>query len=391
MRRFSSQFLFTNNGPILRRGVITVQDDGTISDVVDTGGGLREGQSIEFHNGIIIPGFVNCHCHLELSHLKGAMPPGKGLGSFISELKTARSSSPENIIHAVESEDNSMYRGGISVCADICNTTDTIEAKKNSRIKYINLMEVFGIEPSRAAKRIDEVKDLANSFEKAGLENYIVPHSSYSVSLPLFRRIREISGRNKVTSIHFMEAKGEKELLNRHDGELIEFYRKSGLLQGEPDTAANHAEVVLNEVTRSGNLILVHNTFTDEITIEKVESRKNLFWCLCPNSNLYIEQALPPLKLLMEKDCSIVIGTDSLASNTRLSIHEELKTLQLNFPEIPLQTLVEWSSLNGAKALCVEKEYGSIEPGKKPGLLLIENADLHNLKLTAESSVVRLV
>jgi cytosine/adenosine deaminase-related metal-dependent hydrolase len=171
----------------------------------------------------------------------------------------------------------------------------------------------------------------------------------------------------------------------------MEFYRKSGLLQVQPETAATHAEVILNEVTPSGNLILVHNTFTDEITIEKVKNRGKLFWCLCPNSNMYIEQALPPVRMLMEKDCNIVIGTDSLASNTRISILEELKTLQLNFPEIPLQTLVEWSSLNGAKALCQDKEYGSIEPGKKPGLILIENADLHNLRLTAESSVVRMI
>jgi cytosine/adenosine deaminase-related metal-dependent hydrolase len=218
-----------------------------------------------------------------------------------------------------------------------------------------------------------------------------VPHSSYSVSLSLFRRIRELSGANKVSSIHFMEADTEKALLEEHSGELMEFYRKSGLLQGQPETAATHAEVILNEVTPSGNLILVHNTFTDEITVEKVKNRGKLFWCLCPNSNMYIEQALPPVRMLMEKDCNIVIGTDSLASNTRISILEELKTLQLNFPEIPLQTLVEWSSLNGAKALCQDKEYGSIEPGKKPGLILIENADLHNLRLTAESSVVRMI
>jgi cytosine/adenosine deaminase-related metal-dependent hydrolase len=157
------------------------------------------------------------------------------------------------------------------------------------------------------------------------------------------------------------------------------------------ETALNHVGVVLDEITTSGNLILVHNTFTDRKTIRMVSERKRLFWCLCPNSNIYIENKIPPLDLLLEEGCEIVIGTDSLASNLNLSILEELKTIQLNFLNIPIEDLIYWATINGAKALGKEDEYGKIEVGKKPGLLLIQNVDLQNMKLLPESYVTRLI
>jgi cytosine/adenosine deaminase-related metal-dependent hydrolase len=157
------------------------------------------------------------------------------------------------------------------------------------------------------------------------------------------------------------------------------------------ETAEKHEDVILNEITRTGNLILVHNTFTDKNIIRSIKEREKLFWCLCPNSNIYIENKIPPLKLLIEEGCEIVIGTDSLASNTNLSILDELKTLQFNFSDITIEDLVPWATVNGAKALAEEQQYGSIEPGKKPGLLLLENVDLQNMKLLPESSVRRLI
>jgi cytosine/adenosine deaminase-related metal-dependent hydrolase len=219
----------------------------------------------------------------------------------------------------------------------------------------------------------------------------LVPHSAYSMSLTLFRLLRNETLNNRITSIHFMETDGEETFLKNQTGSLMTSYQRSGLIPPGLETAKSHAEVVLNEVTKSGNLILVHNTFADINTIRLVMERGNLFWCLCPNSNLYIENRIPPLNLLIEEGCEIVIGTDSLASNNNLSILEELKTLQFNFPDTPVEDLLYWATLNGAKALGEEKRFGSIETGKKPGLLLLENVDLQNMKLLPESFVTRLI
>ena len=391
MKRLTAQYIFTSSSPPLKRAVITAEDDGTIISIEDTAGDLKEKHSTEFHNGIIIPGFVNCHCHLELSHMKGRTSKGRGLGEFLEQIRSTRDNNKESIISSVSSADYNMYREGIVLCADVCNTSETFSIKRDSRIMYINLLEVFGLDPEKAGRRMDELIKVAQTAEKSGLPFSLVPHSAYSMSLTLFRLLRNESLNNKVTSIHFMETAGEKVFLENHTGPLMFFYNRSELIPSRLETAKSHADVVLNEITKSGNLILVHNTFADRNIIRAIKERENLFWCLCPNSNIYIENEIPPANMLFEEGCEIVIGTDSLASNTDLSILAELKTLQLNFPDIPIGDLLKWATINGARALGKEEQFGSIEPGKKPGLLLLQNVDLQNMKLLPESFVTRLI
>jgi cytosine/adenosine deaminase-related metal-dependent hydrolase len=391
MKHYSAQYVFTNTGPALKRGIITTENDGTIISIEDTGGDLKEKNSVEFHNGIIIPGFVNCHCHLELSHIKGWIPRGQGLAEFIRLIRTSMEVYGENILHPISSANNEMYIEGIVLCADICNTTVSFDIKKESRIKYISLLEVFGIDTKKASRRMDEIIKISNRAEELGLPFWFVPHSAYSLSLSLFHLLRKRTGDNKVTSVHFMETASEKIFLENHDGPIMASYNESGLALQALETVKNHTTAVLEEITPSGNLILVHNTCVDKEIIIKIRQRQNLFWCLCPNSNIYIENKIPPLDLLLEEDCDIVIGTDSLASNSRLSILEELKTLQKYFPLVSLEDMVRWATINGARALGEEDFFGKIEPGKKPGLLLLQNVDLLNMKLLSESNIKRLL
>ena len=391
MKKFSAQFILTNRGPALKRGIVTTNDDGTIIRVDDTGGDPEETRSVEFHNGTIVPGFVNCHCHIELSHLKGAIPEGKGLAGFLKLIGSLRETDKAKTAEAILLADREMYSAGIVLCADICNSTDSFNLKKQSRIKYINLLEVFGIDPQKAEKRFNEILDVSQAAGSIGLEWWLVPHTVYTVSKPLFSLLRKKTLANKITSLHYMESEGEEQLLRDHSGPLMEFYRDSGYLSVSPSTVISHASTVLDELTQSGNLILVHNTYADSGAINDLINRKNLFWCLCPCSNIYIEGKLPPVDLFREEKCEIVIGTDSLASNQSLNILEEIRTLQVNFPHVPLEEIIRWATINGARALGEEEMYGSIEPGKNPGLLLLENIDLQNLKLLPETRIKRLI
>ena len=391
MKRFAAQYVFTGRTAPLKRAIITVHDDGTILDIEKGSGGLREKQSVEFYNGIIVPGFVNCHCHLELSHLKGAVPEGEGLGSFLMNVSRLRAYEQEKILAAAVREDRSMWNEGTGLCADVCNTPVTFSLKKSSRISYISLAEVFGIDPSKTGKRISELIGLINKAEDENIPVYPVPHTAYSVPLRLFRALREISLQNRVTSIHFMESKAETEFLETHSGSLWKAFGERGLLPAELDIPASHVSAVINEVTPAGNLLLVHNTFADSATVREVNKRGNTFWCLCPGSNLYIEKSLPPVQMLMDEGCRIVLGTDSLSSNKRLSMLEEMKIISAGFPSLPFDELLKWATANGAAALGEEGNFGVIEAGKKPGLVLIEDFDLQNMKLLPESTARRLV
>ncbi|HOF21079.1 MAG TPA: amidohydrolase family protein [Bacteroidales bacterium] len=401
MRRLSASLVFTNDGPPLRNGIVTTSDDGTILKVEKGGGSVPEADpdrgssspepDTEFYNGIIIPGFVNCHCHLELSHLKGTIPAGKGLGPFLADLTASRKGDPETIRKAAAAADRDMYTEGTELCADICNNSSTFGIKRESRISYFNLIEVFASDPALAPKRMQEAENLAAESTAAGLPFSIVPHSVYSVSLPLFRLIREKSGGNLVNSIHFMESAGEEMYLSDRKGPLMDSFSEAGLIPPVLQTPENCVSAILDEVTTSRSLILVHNTVAVRETVRKINPRGKVYWCLCPNSNLHIEGKMPPVSMLSEEGCDIVIGTDSLASNENLSILAELKAIQQHYPSARLEDMIRWSTINGAKALGKESRYGSIAPGRKPGLLLIENADTVNMKLTPDTTVSRLI
>jgi aminodeoxyfutalosine deaminase len=391
MKRFSSQYTITNTTAPLKRALITTEDDGTIISVEDTGGDLEEKHSVEFYNGIIVPGFVNCHCHIELSHLKNKIPQGEGLGGFLKRVMKLRGTDSAEIASSIYQADKDMFKEGVSLCADICNSSDSFSVKKESKIRYINLLEVFGIDPDKAARRMEEILKVSESARTFRLPFYLVPHSVYSMSLSLLRLVKENSRHNSVTSIHFMETGAEKLFIESRSGPLLDSYKESGIIPSRLESAENHADTILGEVTPSGNLVLVHNTFADRELIRKVSKRHDLYWCLCPNSNIYIEKTLPPVNLLLEEGCKMVIGTDSLASNTKLNILSELITLQQNFPSLSVQELIRWATINGAEALGEENCFGKIEPGMKPGLLLLQNVDLENMKLLTDSFVTRLM
>jgi len=145
---------------------------------------------------------------------------------------------------------------------------------------------------------------------------------------------------------------------------------------------------------KENQLLLVHNTFTkkeDLDELKKLRTAENTFFVLCPNSNLYIENQLPPVSLFRDENLNICLGTDSLASNHELSVLAEMITLQMYFPEIKLEEFIEWATINGAKALQIEDIYGSFEVGKKPGVNLISGIDFKTMKLTEKSKVKRLI
>lgn len=367
MRRVSAQYVFTSAGPPLSRAVVTVDDDGTIIQVEDTGGTPGERAATEFYNGIIMPGMINCHAHLELSHMAGAVAPGGGLRSFVTSMGKQREAPVEAVIAAMEQADREMYRGGVEACADISNNILSLNVKLKSPIRYLTFAETFGLDPAIADSRMSEAAGLAGKIKAAGLPAQVTPHSLYSLSAPLSSMVnRHIRGA-PVISLHFLESDEEREMTHRH------------------------VESALELALLVSHLILVHNTVITRAEAEELVGAGNIWFSLCPSSNLYITGKMPPASMLREVTERIVTGTDSLASTGRLSMIEELLLLQQEFPELTAEELIRWATINGARALMIDESLGSIEPGKRPGLLLVEEFDLQGMRFLPGSSVRRLV
>jgi len=374
--------------------VLITDGSGVIIDLVNI---EEAGDGIEEFKGIISPGFVNAHCHLELSHLKGRIPENTGLVEFVQQVMNNRSKGNEQQLEAMEQADSKMYHSGIVAVGDICNSTDSIAVKKSSKILWHNFIEVSGFVGETANARLEAMKLVSDQFknELPFQPKTLSPHAPYSVSKKLFHLLNEQTEAQLIT-IHNQESTAEDELYFNKQGGFLALYNNFGIdISSFEPTGKSSVKSWLPYFNKQQSILSVHNTYTSETDIDFLikysEKFSSLFsHCICINANNYIEQKNPPIKMLMNSDCNIVIGTDSLASNHQLNILEELKTIQLlNNPIFPLSTLLKWATINGAKALQLDSVIGSFEKGKKPGVVLIEN--IQQLQLNQLSSARRIV
>jgi len=354
--------------------VLIVKNDGVVQSVIPFD---ETDNDIESFKGILSPGLINCHCHLELSHMKGLIPEKTGLVDFVFKVVTERHFSDEEILTAIETAEDEMLTNGIVAIGDICNNDLTIPQKRKQRLEYYNFIESSGWLPSISQTRFERAKKLLDSFSTLNSQFSIVPHAPYSVSEKLWLAIEPFF-ENKTVSIHNQETAYEDEFFLNASGDFLRMYELMKIDNSHHlPTNKSSLQSYLDKLLKAKNAILVHNTFTKQDDIDYVKSKISnfkfqAFFCLCVNANKYIEDCLPPIDLLRENDCQIVLGTDSLASNWSLNILDEIKTIKNNFPPIPLGEILKWATINGAKALQMEDQLGSFERGKKPGVVLID-------------------
>jgi len=394
MRKIAAKYIFTGKA-VLKNAAVEVNDDGTILNIKQDVDNIDKEPSLEYYNGVIVPGFVNAHCHLELSHMKSAIKSETvdGLPGFIDEIISKRDF-PNDLQEKIFKADREMRRNGIIAVGDISNTDDTYKVKSESDIYYHTFIEVFAISNEASDEIFNNAKINYGKCDEGGINKSIVPHAAYSVPLALRKKIIDFNkSRNEILSVHNQETPSENEMIQHKTGKLAHVLKKKGFMFDDfvfnTETAL---QTNLSVIKKEDNVLLIHNTFSTEGDIDFAENfSKNIYWVFCPLSNQYIEKALPDAKLFLKKDVKVCIGTDSYASNTRLSILDEIKELQQNFPEIPFEKYIEWACLNGAKALKKENDFGSIEPGKRPGLNLVTNFNLKNLKLSEKSKIKVLI
>jgi cytosine/adenosine deaminase-related metal-dependent hydrolase len=185
---------------------------------------------------------------------------------------------------------------------------------------------------------------------------------------------------NRVVSIHNQETAFEDEFFLQGTGDFGRMYQLMNIDNAHHrPTGKSSLQSYIDQLNAARSAILVHNTFTTQTDIDYLQGSQRWFqphasFCLCVNANLYIENALPPVELLRANNCSIVLGTDSLASNHSLSIADEMKTIRKHFPHIPLAEMLQWATANGAKALGMDDVFGSFEPGKQPGVVVMNES-----------------
>lgn len=363
--------------------------DGTVIEVAPDGTilGLHEKNTqngVQVYSGILCPGFVNAHCHLELSHMKGAIPEHTGLIPFLQTIPVHRNNYSEEQkktarIHAL----HDMAANGIVAVGDIANVTDTLDVRELDVMHFRTFVEAIGFVEANVQRSFERSLAVYDAFAAQQQRNKVLtqtiaPHAPYSVSSALFKLIGKHS--NDVLSIHNQESTAEDEYYRYKTGGVQDLLHGLGIDDSAfvaPGTSSLSA--YLQWLPHNRPYLFVHNTYTTE---EDLQLAQNLiaetYWCLCPAANLYIENRLPDVAMLLRSNAAVCMGTDSLASNHQLSIWSELQLLKKNFPELDWETLLRWGTYNGARALQLDGKVGQIAVGKQPGIINIFNDAVTN-------------
>lgn len=392
MRKIAADLILPVALPPIKNGVVIVDDKGRILKLDDQK--HHDPSELERYEGVIIPGFINTHCHLELSHMKGKVDTGTTLIPFITGVVTQREATPEVIQSAIATAEAEMIANGIVAVGDISNVTDTFAQKAKGNLRYYNFIEFFDfLQEQNTEAEFAQYKAVYDQLELVnGSKKICVPHAPYSVSKALFEKINATNPDAGCTvSIHNEETQPENDLFLTKTGGFIDFYGGFGIsLDAFEPTGKTSIHYALQQMNPNHRTLFVHNTLTTRADVQAAQQwGAEVYWATCPNANLYIENRLPNYQVFLDTNAQVTIGTDSLTSNWQLCVLEEMKAIAKYQSYVPFETLLQWATLNGAKALGFEEDLGSIEVGKTPGLSLLNlGADL---KLASNTIVKKII
>lgn len=379
INRIAAAYIYTlDAGEPIRNGFVEYDDDGTI---------LRTGKcdpqsDEEILDCAVVPGFVNAHCHVELSHLHTKFRKGTGMAGFIDQINELRDWAGREVkAELVKKWMDKMWADGVSAMADISNDDSSFDVKKDHPMYTRTFLEVFGSEPEMCEGVMSDVTALNKVADAAGIDAAPTPHSCYTMSPQLLSASAAAGLESGYLSYHSQESQEEEDLLLSGTGAMYENRKRSGM-STPPVTGESSLKYFIDRLSAAKkapydeHILLVHNVCLSQDDIDAAKKvMNNVYWAICPLSNIFIHDALPPVPLMRKNGLAIALGTDSLSSNDDLDIVKELVCLHANFPEVPMSELLEWACLNGARFLSKDDVLGTLSEGKRPGIVLVRNID----------------
>jgi len=353
-------------GPPIRGGIVSIARDLIVGVGEDDGGAAEDLGSVA-----ILPGLVNAHTHLELSWMRGQVPPGPSMPAWASALIARRRAVTPEPVEPIADAIVEARRSGTCLVGDVTNTLATYDPLLDSVLSAAVFQELIGFSAAdpdavvrAAAGRIAELTPVS------WLRPSIVPHAPYSVSPALMKAIAGAT-RGMPLSVHLGESSQELQFLRDGTGEWRSLLEAVG--------AWNDAWIAPNcgpveYIDRLGlvdeHLLAVHGVhFTDADLARLAGARATVV--ACPRSNRWTGAGTPPVERFYASGVSVAIGTDSLASVEDLNLFAEMAEVRRLAPSVPAGRILESATLAGARALGFASELGSIEPGKRAQLLAV--------------------
>lgn len=372
--------------PPIQDGAVLVDDAGRIAAVgparaIAAASGV---ETVEFPDAVLVPGFVNLHTHLELTHLAGHNAETE-FPSWIKRIRELKDATPpEAFLAAAEQGLRDCWRFGVTCVAETGSTGATIETLARLGGRGAVYHEVFGPDPARAAESLSQLdRDIRRLrvFEGPRVRLGASPHAPYTVSETLYRGVAGYARQQGLTlAVHLAESPAETLLVQAGDGPFAEALRNRGITV-EPRHTTPTRYLARLGVLRPGTLA-IHCVQLDADDIAALRA-SGASVAHCPRSNRAHGHGTAPLTALREAGVPVGIGTDSAVSVPDLDLWAECAAAGLS-GEAALRIL----TLDGARALGWDQEIGSLEVGKAGDLAVVPAIDRSPPPSTALLTVI---
>ena len=387
VRILHADHVLPGDAPPIADGAVVVDGQGTILDVGSAPSVLprHAGAEVIRVRGVVLPGLVNAHTHLELSAMRGKCAGGRGFIRWVDSLIAQR-----HEVHADEEAEalaaaiDELVRAGTVAVGEVTNSLAAVRPLAERGIAGCIFHEVFGQDRGAVLRRVEglraELDERLPSWPTRDLTYAPAPHTLYTTHEDAVRALLESASKHGApTSLHLAEHAPERRAIESGDGPVPEwlFVRAKQRPAWPMLPLFEYAERV---GALAPSVLLVHLVEARADELARVAERGAPV-VLCPRSNLHIEMKLPPLLAVRASGIDAALGTDSLASSASLDVLAESKALADRFPGVPAWELVRMATWNGARALG-RPDLGRLARGARPGVLAIEG----DVRTTADAA-----
>jgi cytosine/adenosine deaminase-related metal-dependent hydrolase len=379
-RAIHADTLVTGDREPIADGAVVVDAAGVVVDVGPAGEILprHAGVKVERLEGVVLPGLVNAHTHLELSALHAQVPGGAGFLPWVEGLIGARAELADGEADsAIEEAVRELGAAGTAAVGEVTNTLGAVRILSAAGFAGCVFHEAFGLRRGPVLDAIGELHHArdrsAEVWQEGDLAYAPAPHTLYTTHPDAVRALLALARERKArSSLHLAEHPGERRALERGDGPVVGWLEgRMKLADGEVTWPRRGPIDFAADLGALGpDVLLVHLTDASAEELGKVAA-SGAPVVLCPRSNLFIEVKLPPLLAIRAAGIEPALGTDSLASSASLDVLAEARALGDRFSTVPAWELLRMATWNGARALG-RPDLGRIAIGARPGLFAIE-------------------
>ncbi|MGA1876226.1 MAG: amidohydrolase family protein [bacterium] len=331
---------------------------------------------VDHGQGVILPCLVNAHTHLELSCLSGQVFPGAGLSflDWIRALIPARQKcGQDELKKGILSSINELLRTGTGLVGDVSNTGSTIQPLRKSALAGRIFLEAVGFNSQKEYENQQTISSILKSSppdeDNVGLS--LAAHAPYTVSAHYLRTLQQMVSPNTCpVSIHLAESQEESAFLLEGDDAVKSFLMERG--QWDPEWVPPRMTPVrylFEQGWLQAGTMCVHAVQVSDEDIDLMAG-SHCSICICPRSNHNLGVGLPPVEKFLSRGIPVGLGTDSLASNTSLSLWEEMCFLKQAVPSLASSDILRMATVSGAFVLGRE-DFGGIEVGKGTPLIYV--------------------